>query len=150
MDSGDEGGDDWVARERLLRAPLLLHTTIGEADDGIRHPSEGGGEEATTTATATASAGEAEGAMNATGSRWNRLRCDLRVTREGGAYLASRSTGERPTSSTGVPLMRVPSLYASLQDRPIEPEYEQQDGRLRLATEYVRDAMDGKDGGRTL
>lgn len=144
MGSVDEDGDD--SRERSLREPLLQPTTTSEEDDEIRHPpeSERGGEEATAAAVASTGGAESERAEDPTGRRWTRLRRDLRVMRQGGAYLAPRSTGERPTSSTGVPLMRVPSLYASLRDRPAEPEFEQLDGRLRLATEYVRDAMDGK------
>lgn len=146
MGSDDKAGDD--SRERSLREPLLQPTTSSEGNgDAIRHSPErdSGGAEAAAAAVASAGGAESERAGDPAGSRWTRLRRDLRVMREGGAYLAPRSTGERPTSSSGVPLMRVPSLYASLRARPAEPEFEQPDGRLRLATEYVRDAMDGED-----
>jgi hypothetical protein len=123
MGSDADGGD------ADLRAPLLPTTTAeGDVESRHRPAGEAGGDAAT--------AGSAG---------WRRLRRDLRVTREG-VYLAP-STGERPTSSTGVPLMRVPSLYATLhEDEDAHAGFEQA-GRLRLATEYVRDAMDG--GGRS-
>jgi hypothetical protein len=115
MGSDADGGD------ADLRAPLLPTSTTAEGDVESRHRP----------------AGEAGDAATAGGAGWRRLRRDLRVTREG-VYLAP-PTGERPTSSTGVPLMRTSSLYATLGF--------EQAGRLRLATEYVRDAMDG--GGRS-
>ena len=106
---------------------------------------------------------------------WARLRRDLRV-RDGELFF-SPPAGARPTSASGVPLLRDRALYRALSDAdagpspatarattprparlgafddaaaltPVPPDAQQQRdadllGRLRLAVEYVLDAMEG-------
>ena len=106
---------------------------------------------------------------------WARLRRDLRV-RDGELFF-SPPAGARPTSASGVPLLRDRALYRALSDAdagpspatarattprparlgafddaaaltPVPPDAQQRRdadllGRLRLAVEYVLDAMEG-------
>lgn len=146
---------NWGRRAPPLDEPLLTPSPGGSTDDGS------GDDVATPSPFALPPSPSPAG--------WSRLRRDLRV-RDGEIYV-SPPTGERPVSSSGVPLLRDRDLFHSLRHGTpasgsrspgyaVDPfpaldspggsypssnadTHHDRDGRVRLAAEYVVDALEG-------
>ena len=146
---------NWGRRATPLDEPLLTPSPGGSTDDGS------GDDVAAPSPFALPPSPSPAG--------WSRLRRDLRV-RDGEIYV-SPPTGERPVSSSGVPLLRDRHLFHSLRhgtpvSGPRSPGFavdpfaasdspgdshpssdadarDDRDGRVRIAAEYVVDAIEG-------